>query len=290
MRTNEAAPPAETTRRFEVEPGLSLHVRVLGGPTALGARRPGAILLHGGGQTGASWGHTAAALATRGFEVWAPDQRGHGESDRSSGGDYRVDTFVADLRAMVLAFPEPPIVIGASLGGMASLLLAGGEDPPPLRALVLVDIALGAMDAGVDRILGFMRSTAAGFASIDEAREAIARYAPQRAGGTDEGLRRVLRRRGERWVWHWDPRLLDGFDVGAVVNGGRLRDAAARVRLPVMLVRGGASDVVSVELAEELAHTIPGARWVDVRNVGHMVAGDDNDAFTAAVLRFIAEL
>jgi peroxiredoxin len=60
--------------------------------------------------------------------------------------------------------------------------------------------------------------------------------------------------------------------------------------IPVMLVRGRASDLVSAEKAAEFCRRYPTVEFVDVTGAGHMVAGDRNDAFTAAVVRFLSEL
>ncbi|AKF06667.1 alpha/beta fold hydrolase [Sandaracinus amylolyticus] len=274
----------------ETPSGVVLHVRASGPSEGTGV-----LLLHGGGQTGASWGRTADALASRGHRVWAPDLRGHGESGRPSDGDYGIDAFVEDGCALVDALAaetsRAPVLVGASLGGIVSLLVAS-ERARPVRALVLVDIALRARGEGVERIVGFMRSTQDGFDSLDEARAAIARYLPhRRAAPTIEGLHRVLRQREDgRWMWHWDPRLLERLEVDAILDGARLHDAARVLDVPLLLLRGGHSDVVSEELARELVSIAPRARWQDVREVGHMVAGDDNDAFTSAVLAFLDQL
>ena len=63
--------------------------------------------------------------------------------------------------------------------------------------------------------------------------------------------------------------------------------AARRLRVPVLLVRGGASELVSEAAAREFVALVPEANYVDVRGAGHMVAGDVNDVFTEAVVRFL---
>ena len=67
----------------------------------------------------------------------------------------------------------------------------------------------------------------------------------------------------------------------------QLSEAARRVTVPTMLVRGGASDVVSEQGARELNELIPHAVLVDVAGAGHMVAGDRNDRFNLAVGTFL---
>ena len=95
-----------------------------------GARRsrpaPPVVLLHGGGQTRHAWGGTAAALAGAGWHAIALDLRGHGDSDWAPDGDYALERFAADLaRRARAARAPPPALVGASLGGITSLLAVG---------------------------------------------------------------------------------------------------------------------------------------------------------------------
>jgi pimeloyl-ACP methyl ester carboxylesterase len=67
----------------------------------------------------------------------------------------------------------------------------------------------------------------------------------------------------------------------------RLRDAAKRVRIPALLVRGGISLVMSDEGAKEFQELVPHAEYVTIAGADHMVAGDRNDAFNSAVIDFL---
>ena len=69
-----------------------------------------------------------------------------------------------------------------------------------------------------------------------------------------------------------------------------MQQAASRLSIPTLLIRGELSDVVSAEGATDFLQTVPHARFVEVAGAGHMVAGDDNDLFVDAVKRFLAEL
>jgi pimeloyl-ACP methyl ester carboxylesterase len=248
------------------------------------------LLLHGGGQTRHSWRHTGQRLAAGGWAALSIDARGHGDSDWHPGGDYSTDALVADLRAVVAALGERPVLVGASMGGMTALI-AQGADPGLARALVLVDVAPSISPAGTAEITAFMRSGAGGFSSLDEAAQAVAAYNPNRPKPPrPEGLRKNLRHRDGRWYWHWDPRLLDSrrSDAQAVAeNARRAREAARRLRIPTMLVRGQQSRVLSPAGARELISLVPAARYVDVAGAGHMVAGDDNDVFGEHLLGFL---
>jgi pimeloyl-ACP methyl ester carboxylesterase len=247
---------------------------------------PTVMLLHGGGQTRHSWAKTAQRLSDHGHAALALDLRGHGDSEWAPDGDYSLDAFAGDIVALI---DEPPILVGASLGGMTALVLAG-EHPGLARALVLVDIVVNAEPAGVQRILDFMAAHQDGFATLDEAADAIAAYTPNRARTRNlEGLKKNLRLREDgRWYWHWDPAFLDGGDEPQRRTARqRLAAAAAALTIPTMIVRGGRSDVVSDAGLAHMRELIPHAEIVDVQAAGHMVAGDDNDVFAERLEAFV---
>ncbi len=67
----------------------------------------------------------------------------------------------------------------------------------------------------------------------------------------------------------------------------QLREAARRVRVPALLVRGLQSDIVSDDGVRSLREMLPALEVVDVAGAGHMVAGDKNDAFSRGVVDFL---
>ena len=83
---------------------------------------PLVIMLHGGGQTRHSWKGVAAKIANLGFHVIAHDLRGHGESFWDSDGDYTFDAHRDDLVRIIKQLGKKANLVGASLGGMISLL------------------------------------------------------------------------------------------------------------------------------------------------------------------------
>jgi pimeloyl-ACP methyl ester carboxylesterase len=242
------------------------------------------ILLHGGGQTRGAWGGALAEGARRGFQMISADLRGHGESGWSPGADYSMGAHAADIAAIADALPAPPFLVGASLGGMASLCYAATG--APMAGLVLVDIAPTVNTAGTDKILAFMHSAPEGFASVEEAADAVAAYLPHRPRPKDtSGLMKNLRLRDGRYHWHWDPRM---FQYGRPVRDTDfLREAARGLTVPTLLVRGKLSDVLSQEGVDDFLRLVPHAEFADIAGADHMVAGDKNDAFNAAVFDFL---
>ncbi len=258
------------------------------------------LLLHGGGQTRHAWRRTAVEIARAGMIAYAVDQRGHGDSEWVADGAYAFDDFAADITSVAAALEErhgaAPVAIGASLGGIASLLAAGEAKDPIFAALVLVDITPRVDLSGVAKVQGFMRTHARdGFATVEEAADAVAAYLPHRPRPrSHEGLKKNLRLHADgRWRWHWDPRFLDGrrtVDGNRSVIESRLIAAAKHLTIPAMLVRGGSSELVQEEHAKEFLTLVPHARYADVGGARHMVAGDRNDQFSAAILQFLKDL
>ncbi len=286
MKRSAGGGPRPTELRGEG--GLRLVADAWGDPAA-----PPVLLLHGGGQTRHSWGGTAEALAADGWYALALDLRGHGESEWARDGDYSFEGFVRDLREVLKGIERRPVLVGASLGGITSLLAEGESEQRVAEALVLVDVVPSLDREGVQRILAFMSHRPDGFASLDEAADAIAEHLPHRPRPTDlSGLRKNLRLHGDgRYRWHWDPRFLTGDRRPAATrNPDRLRAAARAVGVPTLLVRGRKSELVTAEGVREFLALVPHARFVDVAEAGHMVAGDRNDVFTEAVREFLGEL
>jgi pimeloyl-ACP methyl ester carboxylesterase len=247
------------------------------------------LLLHGGGQTRHAWGGTQAQLARSGYRAIAVDLRGHGDSDWAPDGDYSPTTVARDLLPVIAWAGGRPALVGASLGGLAALIVAGEIDPELATALVLVDVTPRVNPSGSRRVIGFMRATSEGFASLAEAADAVAGYIPHRPRPPENsGLERTLRQGLDgRYRWHWDPALIEFPDPGQPIPTDRLLAAAKRVSAPTLLVQGALSDVVTSDTASELQTLIPHAEHVIVGNAGHMVAGDQNDVFTGAVVDFL---
>jgi pimeloyl-ACP methyl ester carboxylesterase len=250
------------------------------------------VLLHGGGQTRHSWKRTAQRLAQGGRTAIALDARGHGDSAWHPTQDYSSDGFIGDLVRFVSTLERPPVLVGASLGGITALA-ATGENPDLAAALVLVDIVVTLEPQGVARIRDFMTGRPEGFASLEEVADAIAAYNPNRPRpGNLDGLRKNVRLHDDgRWYWHWDPAFMAvGDEPQRDIYQGRLRAAAAAITVPTLIVRGLQSDVVSDAGLADIRNLIPHAQVADVKGAGHMVAGDDNDIFASTLERFLAEI
>ena len=246
------------------------------------------ILQHGGGQTRHAWRGAGETLGNAGYYAIAMDSRGHGDSDWAEDAAYEPEMNVQDLLAVVESIgAQQPILVGASMGGSTSLL-AVGTGRLHAAAMVMVDIAPRIEPEGSDRIKAFMDQKPDGFDSLDEVADAIASYQPQRTRPRNlDGLAKNIRLGSDgKYHWHWDPRRRNRtWDMSE--HRQSLERAADNLNLPVLLVRGGLSDVLTEEGAQSFLQQCPHAEYVNVTGAAHMVAGDRNDIFSGAVVDFL---
>jgi len=278
-------PQTALTGRIGIE-GMMLACDCVGAPSD----QP-VLFAHGGGQTRHAWGRAVQAVADEGFWGVTIDLRGHGDSAWAADGDYSFVAYARDLEQAIAAMPRPPVVVGASVGGLAALL-AAGEFEANVSGLALIDIVPSPDPEGSERVLSFMRSGLHGFESVQEAADAVAAYLPNRPRPDDpRGLRKNLRERPDGLLeWHWDPRLVEGDRIPTEEDVARFYRAAARVSVPSLLLRGQRSDVVLDEGVAGLRQINPLFELEEIPGAGHMIAGDRNDHFNAALVRYLRRL
>jgi pimeloyl-ACP methyl ester carboxylesterase len=242
------------------------------------AGHPAILMLHGGGQNRHSWKNTGHS-------------RGHGDSDRAPNADYAIETLEADVLHVLEAISGPVVLIGASMGGLTGILVADSAGPDKVTGLVLVDVVPRYEKNGSARIRDFMLTNLKGFGSLEEAADAVAAYLPYRdKPRSPEGLRKNLRMRDGRWYWHWDPAFMTAPGDDPELRTEHFEQAATDLKIPILLIRGKLSDVVSPEGVKHFLATVPRAEFVELSNAGHTAAGDDNDAFSEAVVTFVRRL
>ena len=272
--------------KFKVSSGLNIAASSWGRDSD-----PLVILLHGGGQTRHAWGETGEKLSQNGFYVLALDLRGHGDSDWHPNGEYGVDNYKKDIVSILKEIKKPAAFIGASLGGMTSLSIAGD---PELRekcwALVMVDIGLYPNLEGSQEIVEFMHSGSEGFASIEEAAESVANYLPHRKRPRDNrGLEKNLRLKDDgRYYWHWDPRFLDSRPKDIPEDYKKKQKSFAKVvETPTLLIKGAIVNILTQNEVDDFLEVITHSEFVEIKDAAHMVAGDRNDIFAAAAIDFL---
>jgi pimeloyl-ACP methyl ester carboxylesterase len=220
------------------------------------------------------------------------DLRGHGGSDWDPDGDYSTDAFVRDVVAAVRHLGGNVHLVGASLGGLMALVTAG-EHPGVATSLTLVDVVPRIEPSGAERVRSFMEAGIDGFDTPAEAAAAAAAYRGRPVPpDADRTIRPNLRvGEGGRWHWHWDPAYLPAKGASPRARDyPRIAAAAQQLCVPVLVLHGQLSDVVSERGLVDLLALVPTAKVVNVADVGHMIVGDDNDALVHAVGDFLEDV
>ena len=255
-------------RRESVDVGDGQHVSAL----VWGSAPPEVVLIHGGGQNAHTWDTVALALDR---PLVAVDLPGHGHSDWRDDHDYGPVTSAPAVAAAIRALaPDAQLLVGMSLGGVTAIRVTA-ENPELVRRLAIVDVTPGVDETKAEPIIAFL-SGPERFESFDEILERTIQFNPTR---TESSLRRgVLHNAKElpdgSWTWRYDPvRAWKDIERPAVsfVN---LWDDVARIKVPMLLVRGGTSGVVSDADVEELRRRKPDAEVVTVDGAGHSIQGD----------------
>ena len=250
------------------------------------------LLAHGGGQTRRAWRRATDRLNEAGFRTIAIDLRGHGQSGWAKDAAYDLGDFARDLLCITDQLGQAPAFVGASLGGLAGLIAEGELRAGSFTSLTLVDVTPRMDREGAGRIAAFMaRHMEEGFASLEQAAEVIGDYTANREKrGPSEGLSHYLNKGADgRYRWHWDPAFLQGGGASSSMAADRLEQAARLLALPVQLVRGQNSELVTADAVSSFRQFVPHARFDDIAGAGHMVVGDRNDAFGEAILEFLIE-
>jgi len=200
-----------------------------------------------------------------------PRQPGHGESDWSTDADYGIQTMATDVLNALSALGRPAVLVGASMGGLTSLLVAQQAGASRVVALILVDVVPRYEKAGSKRVRDFMLGGLSGFATLDEAADAVSAYLPHRPRPrSSAGLRRNLRQQPEgRWYWNWDPTFMQHPDDDPDGRLKQFEDATHAITVPMRLLHGGKFDVVGPEGVTRLLELAPHAQVMDLPTAAH---------------------
>ena len=272
-------PSVRYRSRHTVLRGMRFHFTEWGEPDA-----PPVLLLHGGNQSCHSWDLVSLHLSDR-YHVFALDQRGHGDTEWSRDLDYSMEAMTADVLAF-LADQElqGPIIFGHSMGGRVTLDTLV-DAPGAARAAVLVDVGPELSPAGV-KVVGEFVAHNIEFDDLDVFLDNVVRYDPFR---TREHIARtvkynLLQRVDGKYVSKVDHRRIPG----------RLRNLeladVAKISCPVLLVRGGESQVLLADAAERFVKALPQGLLATVPHVGHNVHGGNTPGFLEVVNAFLASL
>ena len=268
--------------------GLKFHYLEWGEPS-----KPLILMLHGFAQQAHSWDFVALAFADR-FRIIALDQRGHGDSDWASDGDYTPETQQIDIAAIVheLSLDEF-VLMGLSMGGRNSFTYAA-NNPEKVKALIIVDAGPENVRAGTQNIRRFVEQDDE-LDSIDAFVDRVVSYNPRRdpiqiRGSIVNNLRELP---NGKWTWKYDKILRSPGRMGRAQDPDmtkRLWGYVESLNCPTLVVRGDRSDIIATDTADEMQKRIPNGKLAIIENAGHLVMGDNPSGFEKAVTKFISNL
>jgi len=249
--------------------GVKLHARDYpGDPAAVPV-----VCLPGLTRNARDYAALAATLAP-GRRVIAVDFRGRGESGQAKDPmSYVPATYADDVRGLLVeAGIERFVAVGTSLGGLVAMLLAGDG---VLRGAVINDVGPEIESAGLQRIRGYVGRGSSCPTWLHAARTVADAHRDIYPGwelddwlGMAKRLYRVTS--AGRIVLDYDLRIAEPFRVLATAEGPDMWEALGGLAaVPVLVVRGGRSDVLSADVAARMIERLPQGELVTVPEVGH---------------------
>ncbi len=277
-------PMRPATSHYVVRDDIRLHHLDWGGE----GRHP-LVLVHGIRLHAHVWNQFSRRFRDR-FHIVAVDQRGHGDSGWGGGEDrYHIEELYADLRAVIAARGLSRFtLIGHSLGGMVSMLYAHRHQED-LERLVLVDVTAGrpAVPPGTDLTRITETPSPRDFDSVETATAYLGETMPLAPRHmVEESVRHGIRKTDDgRYTWKYDPLLFRRRRPPAATMD--FWSMARTIPTPTLLQYGSESRVVTPELAERMAQTMPRCTVERIEGAGHALFTDQPDAFAESIERFI---
>ncbi len=250
------------------------------------AASPPALLLHGNSQQAHSWDFVSLALSDQ-YRVIALDQRGHGDTDWDSGGDYSTEAQQGDIDGFVQAIGlEEFVLIGHSMGGRNAYVWAS-QHPGTLKGLVIVDTGPDTQRSGRDRIRRFQQLPDE-LDSFDEFAQRVQEYTGRSREQVLGSLQYSIRQRADgKWTWKYDKAMRDPNRRETGLTPEQLWECFKKIDCPTLVVRGDRSDLFSEDTMRRMQETIADCETVTISGAGHLVQGDNPADFVTAVQAFL---
>ena len=255
-----------------------------------GSHKLPVLCLHGLTRNSADFEIVAPRIATLGRRVIAIDVRGRGKSDNDPDpGRYRPDVYVGDVVRVLDTLNVPRAVfLGTSMGGIMTMIAAAAA-PTRLASAILNDIGPEVDPKGVARIASYVGKSGP-FADWDDAIASV--RATQGAAfphGDDAFWRtivqRVVRERDDgRIEYAYDPAISQAFrNAGDAPPPSLIPFFEALAKLPVLVVRGETSDILSRDGLDAMRRVKPDLVVAEVPGIGHAPTLEEPEAWDAIV-------
>jgi pimeloyl-ACP methyl ester carboxylesterase len=290
MRHEHAATAqTEPTSKFVRVNGVKLHYLDWGGD-----RHKRTILLLHGGSAHAHWWDSVAPRLTAFGNVLALDHRGHGRSEWANPPHYGPSVYKRDICSFIREhIGTPVLLIGHSMSGEIAQRIAV-EEPQLLSAMVIIDAPHGRPPLKTRLMWRWKRRKQGGprpeFARPEDLVKRF-RLSPPGHNLTDEALASLALKGAEqlpngRWAFRFDPQTR----VWRPKFGEMRKPPLKRVRMPVLILRGENSALVSRSAARRLHRMIPGAVLKEIPDAWHHVPLDNPEATVGAIVDFMTSL
>ena len=207
--------------------------------------------------------------------VICPDYRGRGKSDYDPNWrNYTSFTYMNDIRHLLSSLNLCRVfVIGTSLGGLMAMGM-GAAMPTTLAGALINDVGPVIEKQGLDKILKYMQDGASGFDDWETAAAYLRERFPELPAETDEDWRWITCGTFEEGA---DGRIKHNWDYNLIRS--LLKETAepelwslfqTLKRTPLVVTRGGLSDILSASTLNAMVAVIPDLTAVTVDGVGHM--------------------
>ena len=240
-------------------------------------KAPIVLCLHGLLEQGATWLEIAPKLCQQGFQVIAPDLRGHGLSEHiAAGSSYQLLDFLADLEAIIEQLcPEPIILVGHSFSAALAALYTSVR-PQKVCQLVLIEPPLPSattepnLTEQLNSYLDYVTSTLEHplFSSLEEAAQRLQLATPSLQAETAYTLAtRIIEPCPGGFRWRWDARLRTRMGLNlSSFSRTQFLDLLTQITVPAILVQGEQSQFSRLEDSAALENVF--SRSVKVKG-GH---------------------
>lgn len=273
---------------FDSHDGLRLYSRVY----AAAADSPVVLCLHGLMRNSRDFGALAAQLAAR-YRVIVPDVRGRGFSARDPNfNNYQIPVYLQDVLTLLAGLGAARVsIIGTSMGGLMAMLLAATH-PKLVSRIVLNDVGPQVDPAGLERIRGYAGQAAPVRSWPEAIAQLRADYAaawPNLSDARWDEIARLSYRANAQGVPEVDadPLIREPLKSSAAAAPDLWPLWRSLARVPILVIRGAHSDILSVTTFARMQRERPGLEVLTVANRGHAPLLDEPGC-VAAIERFLA--
>ena len=252
---------------------------------------PVLLCVHGLSRNGRDFDRIAERLCDR-YRVVCPDMLGRGASARAVDPQlYTVPQYVADCVTLIARLDVEQLTwLGTSMGGVIGMVMASMPGNAISR-LILNDIGPVIGATGLARIGAYVGNDPS-YASFEEGEQAMRGMMGEFGPHTDEQFRYLSRHylvpKGDRWSFHYDPNIGVPFREAMKQPPASMWPVYDAIRCRTYVIRGGTSDILEAEVAQEMTRRGPRATLAEIPGVGHTPTFIADDQIEV-VERFLSE-